>query len=118
MAMKQRKKQVLLIQRRIMPLHPIKQTATALIRTIQVTAAIPLTKETALQEMVLLIRTIPAAMDLPVMEIPVPIKTMVPIRTIKTTIIKITTKKMTTKTIAATMVRTITRSRRNTPINM
>ena len=116
--MKQRKKQFLLIQRRIMPLHPIKQTATALIRTIQATAAIPLTKETALQEMVLLIRTIPAAMDLPVMEIPVPIKTMVPIRTIKTTIIKIITKKMITKTIAATMVRTITRSRRSIPINM
>ena len=105
--MKQRKKQALLIQRRIMPLHPIKQTATALIRAIQATAAIPLTKDTAPQEMVLLIRTIPAAMDLPVMEIPVPIKTMVPIRTIKTT-----------KTIAATMVRTITRSRRSIPINM
>lgn len=108
--MKQRKKQVLLIQRRIMPLHPIKQTATALIRTIQATAAIPLTKETTLQEMVLLIRTIPAAMDLPVMEIPVPIKIMVPIRTIK-----ITTKKMITK---ITMARTITRSRRSIPINM
>ena len=111
--MKQRKKQILLIQRRIMPSHPIKQTATALIRIIQATAAIPLTKETAPQEMVLLIRTIPAAMDLPVMEIPVPIKTMVPIRTIKTTIIKITT-----KTIAATMARTIARSRRSIPINM
>ena len=94
-------------------MHPIKQTATALIKTIQATAAIPLTKDTAPQEMVLLIRTIPAAMDLLVMEIPVPIKTMVPIRTIKTTIIKITT-----KTIAATMARTITRSRRSIPINM